>query len=67
MKNYVVINHISVCKGDMICPRCGRRMCKNCVTTDRPGTVRHNPGHYGESYYGPHNGHKVISVQYTVQ
>ena len=28
-----MIEHIECCAGDLICPKCGRRMCKNCVTT----------------------------------
>ena len=42
------INHKSVCSGDLICPRCGRRMCINCVTEKRPGVNPYKSGHEGE-------------------
>jgi len=43
-----MVNHTSVCQGDLVCPRCGRRMCQNCVTTFKFDTLPFNEGHEGE-------------------
>lgn len=42
------IAHMSICPGDKLCPRCGRRICQNCTTHDKKGTHPHSPGHEGE-------------------
>jgi len=42
------IDHLSMCPGDKLCPRCGRRMCQNCTTHDGERTYSHAPGHEGE-------------------
>jgi len=42
------IDHLSVCKGNLNCPRCGRRMCNGCTTEDRRDVLPHKRGHKGE-------------------
>jgi hypothetical protein len=42
------LDHRSTCKGDVICPRCGRRMCVGCTTKDEKGELFHTKGHAGE-------------------
>jgi hypothetical protein len=50
MAPLILVDHLNHggCKGDLICPRCGRRMCSSCVTSDRPTSRKHEPGHKGE-------------------
>ncbi len=43
-----MIDHASVCRGDLTCPRCGRSMCGGCVTKDSKNQLPHNAGHDGE-------------------
>lgn len=42
------LNHRSVCRGNLVCPRCGRKMCEGCVTEDKKGEMKHGKGHKGE-------------------
>ncbi len=43
-----IINHLEQCKGDLRCPRCGRRMCSGCITKDTSMERPHKLGHLNE-------------------
>jgi hypothetical protein len=50
------LDHISVCRGNLVCPRCGRKMCRGCTTYTNKGretgftknSGEHLKGHIGE-------------------
>jgi hypothetical protein len=40
------LDHLSACRGNLVCPGCGRKMCEGCTTQDNEMFAK--KGHKGE-------------------